>query len=92
MPGNLQNNRNILLASELQKSILRNTGMADRGIKRARFEVLRESRVPAVLIEGGFMTDYLDAAKIYDPNFRKKMAQAIAAGILNYKRTVERKG
>ena len=85
-PGNMQNSRNILLASELHKSILQNTGLEDRGLKRSRFEVLREARIPAVLIEGGFMTDSMDAAKIYNPAFRKKMAQAIADGILSYKR------
>jgi N-acetylmuramoyl-L-alanine amidase len=90
-PGNMQNSRNILLASELQKSILKTTGLEDRGLKRARFEVLREARMPAVLIEGGFMTDSMDAAKIYDPTFRKKMAQAIADAVGSYKQIVEKK-
>lgn len=85
-PGNINNSRNILLASELQRNILKSTGLEDRGLKRARFEVLREARMPAVLIEGGFMTDSMDASKIYDAAFRKKMAQAIVDGIISYKR------
>ncbi len=89
-PGNAQNAQNVLLANLLQKNIRRTTALEDRGLKRSRFEVLREAQIPAVLIEGGFMTNPSDAKKIYDPAFRKKMAQAIVDGIIAYKRIVER--
>jgi N-acetylmuramoyl-L-alanine amidase len=89
-PGNNQNSQNILLASRLQKHILRMTGIEDRGLKRSRFEVLRDARMPAILIEGGFMTNPADAKNIYDAKFRAKMAQSIVDGIIAYKRTVER--
>ena len=59
-------------------------------MKRSRFEVLREARMPAILIEGGFMSQPADARNIYDPAFRKRMARAIADGILAYKRAVEK--
>jgi N-acetylmuramoyl-L-alanine amidase len=62
----------------------------DRGIRRARFVVLREATAPAVLIEGGFMTDPTEAERIYDPGYRKRMAQAITEGVVAYKRIVER--
>ena len=88
-PGNVQNSRNMLLAFLLQRHILRGVEIEDRGLKRARFEVLREAAIPAVLIEGGFMTRPSDAKKIYDPVFRKRMAQAIAEGIAAYKEAIE---
>jgi N-acetylmuramoyl-L-alanine amidase len=83
--ANGNDNNNVLLAYNLQRIITRETGLEDRGMKRARFEVLREASMPAVLIEGGFMSNRADAKKIYDSAFRKRMARAIADGILSYK-------
>jgi N-acetylmuramoyl-L-alanine amidase len=51
--------------------------------------VLKEAHIPAILIEGGFMTDPQDAKKIYDAEFRQRMARAIVDGILAYKKAVE---
>jgi N-acetylmuramoyl-L-alanine amidase len=87
--GNLNNSRNMVLAYELQKAITRDAGLEDRGVKRARFEVLRDAQMPAVLIEGGFMSNPAEARKIFSPIWRKQMAQAIASGIGSYRRIVE---
>jgi N-acetylmuramoyl-L-alanine amidase len=89
--GNGQDERNVLLAFELQKSVTRGLRLEDRGMKRARFEVLREARQPAVLIEGGFLSNPADAKNIFDPNYRQRMAQAIVSGILAYQRAIELK-
>lgn len=88
--GNANDDNNVLLAYDLQKAIVRDTGLEDRAMKRARFEVLREASMPAVLIEGGFMSNRSDANKIYDPAFRRRMARAIVNGILNYKQLAGR--
>jgi N-acetylmuramoyl-L-alanine amidase len=88
--GNAQDERNVLLAYEIQKSITRGSLVEDRGTKRSRFQVLREARMPAILIEGGFMSQPADARNIYDPIFRKRMAKAIVDGILAYKHAVEK--
>src|SRR5260370_27831361 len=56
----------------------------DRGIKRARFAVLRLTRVPAVLIEGGFLTERGECRLIAQKDWRAKVAQAIGVGIENY--------
>ena len=48
--------------------------------------------MPAILIEGGFMTDPQDAKKIYDADFRQRMARSIVDGIIAYKKTVEDSG
>jgi N-acetylmuramoyl-L-alanine amidase len=89
-PGNAHDGQNALLAYEMLKAITAGVPLEDRGMKRSRFEVLREAVMPAVLIEGGFMSNPADAKNIYDTAFRKQMAQAIVDGILAYKRTVER--
>jgi N-acetylmuramoyl-L-alanine amidase len=88
--GNAHDGQNALLAYEMEKAITSGTRLEDRGMKRSRFEVLREAVMPAVLIEGGFMTNPSDAKNIYDSAFRKRVAQAIVDGILTYKKTVER--
>ena len=48
--------QSLLLAYQMEKSLVRNLGVADRGVRRARFAVLRDAEMPAILIEGGYMT------------------------------------
>jgi N-acetylmuramoyl-L-alanine amidase len=90
-PGNFQDDHNILLAYEMLRSITPKLPLEDIGVKRNHYEVLREAHMPAILIEGGFMTDPQDARKIYDAEFRQRMAQSIVNGILAYKELVEEK-
>jgi N-acetylmuramoyl-L-alanine amidase len=84
--GNRNDEKNMLLAYQMMKSYERNLGMEDRGVKRARFQVLREATMPAILIEGGFMSNPSDGRKIFDSAYRKQMAKAVVDGILAYKR------
>lgn len=86
--GNRHDEKNMVLAYEMQKSYAKNLGVEDRGVKRARFEVLREATMPAILIEGGFMSQPAEGRKIYDAAYRKQMAHAIVQGVLAYKRAV----
>jgi len=81
-----------LLAYQLQKSLTHGLGSDDRGVKRARFAVLRDAGMPAVLIEAGFLSHPAEGKRIFDPEYRRKMAQAIADGLLAYKKIVERPG
>jgi N-acetylmuramoyl-L-alanine amidase len=46
--------------------------------------VIRRSAMPAALAEMGFVTGRLDAPRLADPSFRRRMAVAIATGVLNY--------
>ena len=64
--------------------------MQDRGMRRARFKVLTEATMPAVLIEAGFMSNPSDLKSIHDVSERRRMAEAIASGIVAYKKRVER--
>jgi N-acetylmuramoyl-L-alanine amidase len=90
-PGNAQDSRNVLLAYDVLKSIAA-LPFDDIGVKREHYKVLKEARMPAILIEGGFMTDAQDAKKIYDADFRQRMARSIVVGILAYKKSVEEIG
>lgn len=73
-----------VLAQAIQNSIIQATGMRNRGVKSARFYVLRNTQMPAALVEVGFVTGAEDARRLADPNFRTVMAQAIVRGILQY--------
>ena len=72
------------LAASIQQSILQRTNMHDRGVREARFYVLRNTSMPAALVETGFVTGSQDAPRLRDSRFRTQMAEAIASGILNY--------
>lgn len=87
--GNQHDEKNVWLAHCVQRSALRATGAADRGVRRARFLVLRDAPCPAILVEGGFLSDRPEEQRILDAGYREKLARAIADGILEYKRTVE---
>jgi N-acetylmuramoyl-L-alanine amidase len=72
------------LAQVIQTSITSTVGTNDRGIKQARFYVLRRTTMPAVLVEIGYVTGNEDGPRLADSNFRSQLARAIAQGILQY--------
>jgi len=72
------------LANTIHQQILRQLRMNDRGVRQARFYVLRHTPMPAVLVEVGFVTGSEDARQLRDPQFQRQMAAAIATGILLY--------
>ena len=77
--------RGRLLAKKIQKQILRvSPGSPDRGVKQGRFYVIKNTRMPAVLVEIGFLTGRLDARRLEKITHRKRLAYAIAKGILEY--------
>ncbi|NCJ07555.1 AMIN domain-containing protein [Synechococcales cyanobacterium C] len=80
-PGSTTGNR---LAQAIHNSILRRLNIRDRGVRSARFYVLRQTSMPAVLVETGFVTGAEDAPRLRDPNWQRQMAAAIAQGILDY--------
>ena len=87
--GNRNDDRNVLLAYLMQKSYVKNLQVEDRGVKRARYRVLRDATMPAILIEGGFMSNPAEGKKIFDPAYRRQMARAVVDGVLAYKRAVK---
>lgn len=89
-PGNRYNLHNVLLADLIHREMAKmHSPAGDRGTKRARFVVLRQVELPAVLVEGGFMSHRVDGALIETAEYRQKVAAAVARGIEAYVRQVE---
>lgn len=82
--GNIQDARNIALTAAIHASVLSRTAAFDRGVRHARFHVLRNIKVPAVLLEGGFLSDPREGQRIATAQYRQQLGQAIAQGIKNY--------
>ncbi|MFM7313734.1 MAG: N-acetylmuramoyl-L-alanine amidase, partial [Cyanobium sp.] len=73
------------LASAVQDQVLAvSPGSPDRGVRQARFFVIRRTTMPSSLLEMGFVTGNLDAPRLADPAHRRRLALAVAAGILQY--------
>lgn len=72
------------LAQTIHNNILRNIDIRDRGVRQARFYVLRNNPMPAVLVEVGFVTGTQDEPRLATTQYQNQMAQAIANGILQY--------
>jgi N-acetylmuramoyl-L-alanine amidase len=72
------------LARIVHNSILRSVNVRDRGVRRARFYVLRKSSMPSILVETGYMTGREDITKLKNPQYQNQMAEAIARGVLQY--------
>ncbi len=84
--ANRVEDKSLLLAYQIQKSLVKNLGATDRDVRRARFEVLRTAQMPAILIEGGYMSHPVEGRKIFSDLYRRQMAAAIVKGILNYQK------
>ncbi len=84
--GHANGAANLVLANTIFHSMLGGMKMYDRGVKRARFSVLKNARVPAVLIEGGFLTNPSEAARISATAWREGFADAITRGIVEYQK------
>jgi N-acetylmuramoyl-L-alanine amidase len=72
------------LASAVQTKMVEVLGIPDRGVKTAGFYVLRHTRMPAILVEGGFLTNAGDVLLLADPAVRQRLAEAIGRGIAVY--------
>jgi N-acetylmuramoyl-L-alanine amidase len=83
--GTAEDTASVELSSCVYHSLLGHIGQFDRGIKRARFAVLRLTKIPAVLVEGGFLTERGESRQIASPEWRKKLADAICTGIDNFR-------
>jgi N-acetylmuramoyl-L-alanine amidase len=84
-PGSSVDAQSMALSACIYHSVLGHLREYDRGIKRARFAVLRLTKVPAVLIEGGFLTERGESKLISNKDWRAKLAGAMGVGIENYR-------
>ena len=76
------------LATLVQTELIKNVGATDRGVKTANFSVLRRTKHPSVLVEGGFISNKTERAAMTDPQYRQVVADSIARGIIQFKRRV----
>lgn len=75
------------LAAYIQAYLVQRTGMANRGVKTASFHVIRNTtRNPAVLVECGFVSNSKERARMLTGEFRARIAEGVAQGILAYKK------
>ena len=72
------------LAVAIQAQLNRLAGIKERGVKQAPFIVLRGAAMPAVLVEVAFISNPKEEAKLNDPAFRTKVADAITLGVRRY--------
>ncbi len=88
--GNRFDSANAVLGYYIQKALLEKAGGVDRGLRHARFVVLKESPCPAALVECGFVSDRVEEARLLTPAHREAVALGIAKGILDYLGAVKR--
>jgi len=90
-PGNEFDHHNFLLTEAIHRAAItaKTNAPADRGLKRARFKVLRLARAPSVLVEGGFMSNPRESSLLKTEAYRQQIAQWVFDGIKAYQRSQE---
>lgn len=88
--GNEQDAWNTLLGYHVQRALVQRVGGPDRGLKRARFLVLKHLDCPGVLVELGFVSNPGAAQKLRTSVFRQTLAQSLYDGIIRYGKRLER--
>ncbi len=87
--GNERDSENIALATAVHANCLYRLRSVDRGVKRHRFDVLAAGiQRPAILVEGGFVSNATEGARIHKPEFRELLADAISGGIQKYRKAL----
>lgn len=74
------------LAYAIHQRVIARSGEPDRGVKQAPFYVLAGARMPAVLLELGFVSQPAEARRLADPAYQELLAQAVAEGIASWRR------
>ncbi|AKJ65592.1 N-acetylmuramoyl-L-alanine amidase family protein [Kiritimatiella glycovorans] len=90
--GNRYDAPSAILGFQLHRSLVERIRRPDRGLKRARFAILRDAPCPAALVEGAFVSNATEEDLMIDASFREAMARGIADGILRYAGLVRRAG
>jgi len=75
------------LAGYVQNSLVRQTRTVDRKAKFARFYVIRNTKMPSILVEGGFVSNQAERNRMKSGYFREAIARGIAEGIQRYRRS-----
>ncbi|MEC0372807.1 N-acetylmuramoyl-L-alanine amidase family protein [Paenibacillus chibensis] len=72
------------LANVMHKYLVQATGLADRGVRYGNFHVIRETKMPAVLLEVGYLSNKNDEATLFNENVQQRVAQGVVNGLKEY--------
>ncbi len=75
------------LAKDVHKGVMSRTKVVDRGVKYARYYVIRNTPMPAVLVEGGFVSNSNERSRMKTAWFRDAIARGIADGVQNFRKS-----
>ncbi len=89
--GNVRDAENIALATAVHAHVIHELKTTDRGVKRARFNVLRGINKPAILFEGGFITNSTEGKRIHTESYRDELTNAIANAVVKFQKAVARR-
>ncbi len=88
--GNTYDAANAILGFSIQSNLIKTAKRSDRGLRRARFAVLKQAPCPAALVECGFLSNPEEEALMIDANYREAVARGISNGIIGYITLVNR--
>ncbi|NCY21443.1 N-acetylmuramoyl-L-alanine amidase [bacterium] len=90
-PGNDFDHHNFLLAQAIHRAAVlsKTNAPSDRGLKKARFKVLRLAHSPGVLVEGGFLSNPQESGLLRTEAYRQQVAEWIFKGIMAYRKSQE---
>jgi len=89
--GNKNDGSNIALATAVHAMVVHSIKIPDRGIRRARFEILRDLTIPAISVVGGFLSNAQDAQMIASTSYKDSLAVCIRDAVTNYRRALQSK-
>jgi N-acetylmuramoyl-L-alanine amidase len=72
------------LAKEVYAELRKGTAQVERGVKAGNFHVIRETQMPAILVEAGFMDDEKEAKLMRNSAFQEEVATEVLMGVKNY--------
>lgn len=78
------------MASKVHASMVRKLRPEDRGVKREKFSVLRNTKAPAILVEGGFISNSSERSRMLQAWYRQALAESICSGICIYDSALQR--
>jgi len=76
------------LAQAVHKGMMSKVRANDRGVKYARYSVIRRTKTPAILVEGGFVSNSAERKRTKRGSYREGLADGIVKGIVNYRKMV----
>jgi len=83
--------QSIELASNIQEAFTTDIGMVNRGVKQAGFLVLRQTTMPSVLVEIGFISNPAERKFLVSETGREKISESIFRAFSSYKKTIDQR-